>query len=199
MAPPTKIRLLVPLVLVAVACALAAATEELTSLARSPFPLYPTLPYAPVLAGRGEPPLSLEGVSVPLPFTVRRRQTLAASLDGLGVSPRDAYDVANALAEHVNVRKIRAGEDGVVWFDDDSRLRHLRLIRPLPRHRNQLLLRLRRLIRPRLLLRLPPMMVRLCTTSIVPVVTARASADLRSPRSTTPSAATAAAWVSSAP
>lgn len=127
MAAPTKIRVLVPLVLLGVAWGLAAATGELTSLARSPFPLHPTLPYDPVLAGRGEPSLALEGVSVPLPFTVRRRQTLAAALDGLGVSRRDAYDATKALAEHVNVRKIRAGEDGVAWFDDESRLARLRL------------------------------------------------------------------------
>jgi len=127
MAPPTKIRILVPLVLVAVACALAAATQEFANLARSPFPLYPTLSYDPVIAGRGEPSLSLEDVSVPVPFTVGRRQTLAAALDGLGVAPRDAYDAASALAEHVDVRRIRAGEDGVVWFDDESRLARLRL------------------------------------------------------------------------
>ncbi len=120
-------RFVLPLFLVAVACGLAAATHELAKLARSPFPLHPTLPYDPVLVGRGEPQLSFDDVTVPLPFTVRRRQTLAAALDEMGTSRRDAYDAATAVAEHVDLRRIRAGEEGVAYFDDERRLLRLRL------------------------------------------------------------------------
>ena len=109
-------RILIPTACLALAAGLTAWTGQLSDQAASPFPLQPTLPYDPALAGRGDPGLNLDDVVAPVPLTIGRRQTLAMALNNLGVAPREAYEVANAMAEHVDLRKIRAGEEGAAYF-----------------------------------------------------------------------------------
>jgi murein DD-endopeptidase MepM/ murein hydrolase activator NlpD len=120
-------RVVVPLLLVVGICALIATTRERDRPTAVPLPLLPTPPYDGALGGQGERPLPFADVDVPEPFTVRRRQTLAAVLDEMGVGRREAHDVGLALGEHVDVRRIRAGEQGDATFDDSGQLARLRL------------------------------------------------------------------------
>ncbi len=124
-------RALLPFALAAVALALALGTRQLEGRVGSPLPLAPTPRYHPSLArltGPGEEPLDLARAKVPEPLVLRRGQTLGSLLGELGLSPPEVHAAAAALAEHLDVRKLRPGELGLAWFDADG-LARLRLRR----------------------------------------------------------------------
>ncbi|HEX9731128.1 MAG TPA: peptidoglycan DD-metalloendopeptidase family protein [Thermoanaerobaculia bacterium] len=128
--PARRGRLALHLLLAASAVALLASTRQLESRLRSPLPLGPTLRYDPVLAALarpGEAPLALDRAQVPQPFALRRGQTLAAILDELGLDRRDAHAAAAAARDHVDLRRLRAGDAGDAFLDDRGDLVRLRL------------------------------------------------------------------------
>lgn len=89
-----------------------------------------TVPYDDFLAQRdvpGEPLLDLDRAAVPQPFSIRSGQTLAALLRELGLEPAEAHQAIATLDDHLDPRRIRAGEDGVAYFDPAGDLAALRL------------------------------------------------------------------------
>jgi murein DD-endopeptidase MepM/ murein hydrolase activator NlpD len=70
----------------------------------------------------GEAPLDLDALVPPEPFEIRRGQTLGGLLHDLGLEPAEARAAVGALGEHVEVRRIRAGEEGFARYDAEGRL-----------------------------------------------------------------------------
>lgn len=112
--PPARLAVL--LVLMAAAAGLARSAHRVES---PPLPLPER--YRALLASRsapGEAKLDLERVKVPQPFVIRAGQTLGGLLMELGLQPPAAYAAVASLTDHLDVRKIRAGETGVATFDE---------------------------------------------------------------------------------
>lgn len=126
--PAPRWRGAVHLLLVVTAVGLVLGTREIESRTRSPFPLSPTLRYGDSLLppAPGEDPDALDRVAVPRPFSLRRGETLGGVLGEMGLTPREVHAAVEAIREHVEVRRLRAGEGGVAYFDG-SALVNLRL------------------------------------------------------------------------
>lgn len=125
-----RARAVVHLSLLVAVLVLLSATRQLESEVRSPLPVGPSVAYHEIFAARempGETPLGLDAVDVPRPFTLKRGQTLDGVLGELGLTRRQAYEVVEAMRDHVEVRRIRAGESGVAYFNPDEELVRLRL------------------------------------------------------------------------
>lgn len=63
----------------------------------------------------------------PVPFAVRRGQTPSGLLLELGVESQDVGPALAALGEHVDLRRLRAGETGFAYYDEEGALDRLRL------------------------------------------------------------------------
>lgn len=127
---PFRVRATLHFVLAATALALAFSAHELESRSSSPEPITPPPRYTAALAFLpipGEPVLALDGVDVPHPFTLRRGQTLGQVMGELGLAPPEAYRAVEAIGEYVELRRIRAGESGVAFFDAGEQLTRLEL------------------------------------------------------------------------
>lgn len=96
--------------------------------ARSLMPVAPALAYeqAAGLSPRADA-LVTENVQVPKPFTVRRGQAPSQLLAELGVTPQEVHQASLALSDHVDLRKLRAGETGLAYYAEDGSLSALRL------------------------------------------------------------------------
>jgi len=130
----TTARLAVPACLLIVAFSLPFAAERIAADASSPFPLAPTPPYSLALARIGTPDLGLDAVTpapVPEEHTLRRGETLGAILRGLGFEPAEAFGATRALAEHLDVTHMRAGDPWAAYYRvGDHRLASLEF--PVP-------------------------------------------------------------------
>lgn len=123
-------RTIVVLALVSIATVLSLWLSHLESQLASPLPVSPSPQFDVALLNRlvpGESPLDLSKVRVPRPVTLARGQTLGSLLADLGLAPSEARKAVQALDEYLDVRRIRAGEQGAAYFDDDHRLASLEL------------------------------------------------------------------------
>lgn len=121
---------MVVLALVLLATGLSFWLSDLESEAASPFPVTPSPQFSAALLNHpvpGDEPLDLSEVQVPYPVELARGQTLSGLFADLGLSPLETHQAVASLGEHVDVRRIRAGEAGAVYFDDDRRLASLEL------------------------------------------------------------------------
>lgn len=69
----------------------------------------------------------LAASQVPLPFEVGRGETVGGVLGSLGMPPGEIGDAVEALSAHVDLRRIRAGEDGLAYYDATNALARLEL------------------------------------------------------------------------
>ncbi|MEM9290122.1 MAG: peptidoglycan DD-metalloendopeptidase family protein [Acidobacteriota bacterium] len=100
--------------------------ESLRELA----PLCAPTPFQPALARTLPPPseaLELERSEIPIPFELERGQTLGAVLEAFGLESRAARDLTQSVAEHLDLRKLRAGAVYDVYFDDGGSVAGLSL------------------------------------------------------------------------
>ena len=129
---PAAFRLALPLGLTGLALTLSLATHRLDVEVESAFPLVRTPRWSASVARLAGPPtLDLDRVSpapVPLDLAFRRGETLGAALQGLGLSPLESAWAADALAGHLDVRRIRPGDRYSAWLGDDSRVAALQFV-----------------------------------------------------------------------
>ena len=107
------------------ACVLIFGIGELMDRSKPALEVTPTPAFQKALLdhpAHGEAPLDLEGVQPPEPFEIRRGQTLGGLFRDLGLEPADASAAIGALGEHVEVRRIRAGEEGFARYDTEGQL-----------------------------------------------------------------------------
>ena len=64
---------------------------------------------------------------LPEPFALRKGQTLGQLLRGLGMSGQEVHRAVTALASEINLRKVRAGQSGLAYYDSEGSLNSLRL------------------------------------------------------------------------
>jgi murein DD-endopeptidase MepM/ murein hydrolase activator NlpD len=123
---PSLIRLAVPLGLVCLAAALLLSTRQLEARNRSQHGLLveigPIARYSPRAVLPTECSSRLGEARVPVEYTLRRGETLAQVLGRLGLNGGDAHRATAALAEHVSLRRIKAGNRYSAFFNPDSTL-----------------------------------------------------------------------------
>ncbi len=124
-------RVYLPLILLLTAGLLAWRTAQVTVNAAS----HPTAVKQPRFhpATSREPigslPLALAEADLPKAVEIESGQTIGGLLGGYGLPPIEVAAAVNALAEHLDVRRIRAGETGLAFLDKEDRLERLRLDR----------------------------------------------------------------------
>jgi murein DD-endopeptidase MepM/ murein hydrolase activator NlpD len=103
----------VPAALCLVAALLASATHRLDAFHDSPYPLTRQPTFAAALAGRApvdEVALPEGGPLVPVEHVIRRGETVSTLLRDCGLEPAEAWSAAEALRDHLDLRRIRAGD-----------------------------------------------------------------------------------------
>lgn len=124
---PLRHRATVILGLVAVAAGLGLWLRHAERAGRSALPVAPAIPYDHLAAHQAPSGDELGVVHPPRPFTLRRGQTAAHLLRDLGVEGREVHSAVTALGEHVDLRRLKAGERGLAYFAADGRFESLRL------------------------------------------------------------------------
>jgi murein DD-endopeptidase MepM/ murein hydrolase activator NlpD len=118
------VRAALPLGLLLVAAVLASTAGHLDAYSASPFPLVPTLPYDEALDRLGAvADLDVSGVvpaPVPVEGTFQRGETLTGVFQGLGLDASDALLAVSALSQHLDVRKVRAGDAYAALYGIDT-------------------------------------------------------------------------------
>lgn len=107
------VRVAVPSCLVLMAVLLHATALHLESYNRSPLPLKPEPAYSEALARVAGPSLDLSEVEpapVPVQGVFRRGETLSEVLQDLGLDVVEARTAVNAVAPHLDLRSVRAGD-----------------------------------------------------------------------------------------
>ena len=97
--------------------------------AATPLPHQATLAYSQSAARflSGDPVLSRAIAAVAAEERFRRGQTLSGVLDALGLEPADRYALIVALAEHVDLRKLRPEDSYAAVLDVEAELKQFRL------------------------------------------------------------------------
>ncbi len=128
--PNWIVRLGLPLGLVAAALLMMQSTLHLqqantTPRAQSALRFDPDLALHP--AGS---PLRVATRDIPLMLPLERGQTLGSVLGDFGLEPAEARDVVEALAEHVDPRRLRAGDPYAAYLEEDGALHAFQLVVP---------------------------------------------------------------------
>jgi len=121
---PFVIRMAVPLGLIFLATALLLSTRQLEAHNRNPLVLEsgPMVRYSALAVLPSECSARIAEARVPVEYTLARGETLARVLRRLGVGGDDALQATAELAEHVSLRRIRAGNRYSARFNPDSTL-----------------------------------------------------------------------------
>jgi murein DD-endopeptidase MepM/ murein hydrolase activator NlpD len=125
---PHILRLVLPLGLLLVALGLFLTTHTLEAFNQSPFPLTPAPRFSERVILPTESTARLDQVRVPVEQTIRRGETVADVFAKLGLPRAEALAATNALAEHVDMRAIRAGNPYSAFFNPDSSLASFELV-----------------------------------------------------------------------
>ncbi|HEX5760664.1 MAG TPA: peptidoglycan DD-metalloendopeptidase family protein [Thermoanaerobaculia bacterium] len=123
---PRVLRLICPAGLTLLALGLMTTTQSLEAYSSTPLPLLPTPRFHELLAASVIRPDAatprLDQARVPVEFQLVRGETVSEVLERLGLEAAEAHDATNALAEHVNLRALRAGNRYSAFFNPDSTL-----------------------------------------------------------------------------
>jgi murein DD-endopeptidase MepM/ murein hydrolase activator NlpD len=121
---PRLIRLAVPLGLVFLATALVLSTRKLEAHNHSPLALEtgPIGRYSPLAVLPSACSARIAEARVPVEYSLARGETLGQVLRRLGFSGDDARQATAALAEHVSLQRIKAGNRYRAFWNPDSTL-----------------------------------------------------------------------------
>jgi murein DD-endopeptidase MepM/ murein hydrolase activator NlpD len=119
---PHALRVALPLGLLLLAGGLFESTQNLEAYNQSPFPLPPSLPFNLRATLPTESTGLIDQAQIPVEFTLLRGETVGRVFEKLGLDSVEAREATNALAEHVNLRSLRAGNEYSAFFNPDSSL-----------------------------------------------------------------------------
>jgi len=119
---PHVFRLALPLGLILLAVGLFLSTHSLEAYNRSPFPLSLSPRFNERITLPTEATARLDQARVPVEDQLRRGETVTAVFEKLGLHGADAREATNALAEHVELRVLKAGDHYSAFFNPDSSL-----------------------------------------------------------------------------
>jgi murein DD-endopeptidase MepM/ murein hydrolase activator NlpD len=125
---PHVLRLALPLGLILLAAALVLTTQSLQAFNQSPFPLAPSLRFSERITRPTESTALLRRVRVPMRFTLMRGETATQVFAKLGLQGPEAREATNALAERVDLRSLKAGNQYSAYFNPDSTLASFELV-----------------------------------------------------------------------
>ena len=125
---PRRVRALSILGLTLAASFLALWLQRVDVSVRAVPPLAPTPPYNERLAqlGSGES-VDLAAVAVPVPIRVAPGKTPSMLLADLGLAGNELQAAVTALGEKIDLRRLRAGEEGEAYYDGDRHLASMEL------------------------------------------------------------------------
>src|SRR5687767_120080 len=103
------VRLGLPLWLILLAWALSLSTRNFEACNHSPYPLPPTLRFHQLTALPTEASALIDQARIPVEFKLMRGETVADVLENLGLGGVEARQATEALAERINLRRLKAG------------------------------------------------------------------------------------------
>jgi murein DD-endopeptidase MepM/ murein hydrolase activator NlpD len=124
---PFFIRLAVPLGLILLATGLSLGTRNLEAYNESPYPLPPTLRFHERATLPTEASGLIDQARIPVEFRLMRGETVTQVFQKLGMGGGEAREATNALAEHVNLRALKAGNHYSAFLNPDSSLASLEM------------------------------------------------------------------------
>jgi murein DD-endopeptidase MepM/ murein hydrolase activator NlpD len=124
---PHFVRLALPLGLVVLAGGLFLSTHSLEAFNKSPFPLTPIPRFNERIALPTEATARLSQARVPVEAQLLRGETVTEVFEKLGLQGPAAREATNALAEHVELRRLKAGNHYAAFFNPDSFLASFQL------------------------------------------------------------------------
>src|SRR6185436_6127524 len=119
---PHVFRLALPLGLILLAIGLFLSTHSLEAYNKSPFPLSPAPRFNERMSLPTEATARLDQARVPVEDQLRRGETVTDVFEKLGLHGTEAREATNTLAEHIELRKLKAGDHYSVFFNPDSSL-----------------------------------------------------------------------------
>lgn len=123
----TLARLLVPALLIVTALSLATRAKRLEAFAGSPFPVTPSPAFHAGLVERSPFPAVDPGDELPLEFEFRSGDTVGGVLQAHGLAAAEAHQAAQAVGEHLDLQRVRAGQRYAVMLGPDSRPTRFRI------------------------------------------------------------------------
>lgn len=127
--PSWIVRLGLPLGLVAAALLMQQSTLHLQQANTTP-EAQSTLRFDPDLALHPAGSEHFAARDIPLLLPLERGQTLGSVLGDFGLEPAEAREVVQALAEHVDPRRLRAGDPYAAYLEEDGALHAFQLLVP---------------------------------------------------------------------
>ncbi|HZF13960.1 MAG TPA: peptidoglycan DD-metalloendopeptidase family protein [Thermoanaerobaculia bacterium] len=124
---PYLLRLVLPLGLLLLAAGLLQSTRRLEAYNRSPYPLSPPPRFHPRATLPDEASAQVAAARIPVELTLRRGETAIQVFEQLGLAGTEAREASDALAEHVNLRALKAGNRYSAFFNPDSSLASLQI------------------------------------------------------------------------
>jgi len=121
------VRLALPLGLILLAVGLSLSTRNLEAYNQSPYPLPPTLRFHQRITLPTEASGLIDQARIPVEFTLMRGETVADVFEKLGLGGVEARQATNALAERLNLRRLKAGNQYSAFFKPDSTLESFQL------------------------------------------------------------------------
>ncbi len=128
--PPSRWRIPFAILLMVSAIGLGVATWQIEAWVRLPPPAVAAPSYGAFLASKapsGEPELDVGRARVPRPMRLRRGQTLGTLLAEQGLDPAQVHSLVVSLEGQLEVRKLRPGEIGLAYLNQEGELSSLRL------------------------------------------------------------------------
>ena len=119
---PHFVRLALPLGLILLAIGLFLTTQDLEAYNQSPYPLPPAPRFHQRIALPTEATGLIDQARVPVEFRLMRGETVTEVFRKLGLQGTEAREATNALAERLNLRRLKAGNQYSAFFNPDSTL-----------------------------------------------------------------------------
>jgi murein DD-endopeptidase MepM/ murein hydrolase activator NlpD len=124
---PYLLRIILPLGLALLAAGLLSSTRRLDVFNRSPYPLAATPRFNP----RATLPTSttplVDQARIPVQLTLRRGDTATQVFEKLGLAGLAAREASSALAEHIDLKALKAGSRYSAYFNPDQSLASLQI------------------------------------------------------------------------
>jgi murein DD-endopeptidase MepM/ murein hydrolase activator NlpD len=125
------LRVALPTALALLALTLIAAERRLEAFCASPCPVAAPLGYHPAVVARSPYPsvaarIDAGAAAVPMEYRFERGDTVGGVLQDLGLAPAEASAATRALGEHLDLRRVRAGQRFAVLSGPDDRPTRLR-------------------------------------------------------------------------
>lgn len=124
---PHFVRLALPLGLILLAAGLFLSTHSLEAYYGSPFPLTPAPRFNERIVLPTEATARLGEARVPVEAQLLRGETVTDVFEKLGLQGPAAREATNALAEHVELRRLKAGNRYAAFFNPDASLASFQL------------------------------------------------------------------------